>query len=209
VSAGDSRLYAPATERNRAPILAVLEPLLHEGSVLEVASGTGEHITWFATQMPALRFLPSDPDPAHRASIAQWTQALGVTNVAPPLDLDATATAWTLPAAELARLRAVLCINMIHIAPWQATQGLMRNAAAVLPPGGVLYLYGPFRRGGNHTAPSNAAFHESLRARDAAWGVRDLEAVQAQALAHGLTTEQVTEMPANNLSLVLRRTGAP
>ncbi|MCA3142374.1 MAG: DUF938 domain-containing protein [Rhodocyclaceae bacterium] len=205
MSAGDGRLYAPATERNRAPILAVLEPLLLEGSVLEVASGTGEHVTWFAARLPALRFVPSDPDPAHRASIAQWTRALGVTNVAPPLDLDATAAEWTLPAAELARLRAVICINMIHIAPWQATEGLMRNAAAVLPPGGVLYLYGPFRRGGQHTAPSNAAFHESLRAQNPAWGVRDLEAVQAQALAHGLATGQVTEMPANNLSLVLRR----
>lgn len=208
MNAGDGRLYAPATERNRAPILAVLEPLLLEGSVLEVASGTGEHITWFASQLPALRFVPSDPEPAHRASIAQWTRALGVTNVAPPLDLDATAPAWALPAPELARLRAVICINMIHIAPWRATEGLMRNAAAVLPPDGLLYVYGPFQRGGQHTAPSNAAFHESLRAQDPALGVRDLEAVQAQALAHGLATEQVREMPANNLSLVLRRSRA-
>jgi hypothetical protein len=201
----DGRLYAPATQRNREPILAVLEPLLREGTVLEVASGTGEHATWLASRLPALRFLPSDPDHAHRTSIAVWTRALGVPNVAPPLDLDAHAPAWDLPPAELARLRAVLCINMIHIAPWQATEGLMRNAAAVLPHGGLLYLYGPFRRGGVHTAPSNAGFDASLRERDPAWGVRDLEAVQAQAEAHGLATEAVVEMPANNLSVVLRR----
>jgi hypothetical protein len=204
--ADDGRLHAPATQRNREPILAVLEPLLREGAVLEVASGTGEHVTWLASRLPAVEFQPSDPDPSHRASIAAWTRALGVTNVAPPLDLDARAPAWSLPPALAKRLRVVLCINMIHIAPWEATQGLMRHAAAVLPPGGLLYLYGPFRRGGRHTAASNAEFDASLRERDPSWGVRDLEAVQEQAGAHGLATEAVVEMPVNNLSVVLRRT---
>ncbi len=203
--ADDGRLFAPATQRNRDPILAVLEPLLGKGTVLEVASGTGEHATWLASRLPSVRFQPSDPEPAHRASITAWTRALGVSNVAPPLDLDARAATWPLPPEVREQLRAVLCINMIHIAPWEATRGLMRNAAAVLPPGGLLYLYGPFRRQGRHTAPSNAEFDEGLRARDPSWGVRDLEAVEELARAEGLSTESVVAMPANNLSVLLRR----
>jgi hypothetical protein len=145
-------------------------------------------------------FQPSDPDPAHRASIDAWTAALGLANVRPAIALDVTAEVWPVEAAD-----ALLCSNMIHIAPWAAAVGLMRGAGRVLPPGGLLYLYGPYKRGGQHTAPSNAAFDADLRARDAAWGVRDLEAVASLAADNGFAQPTIVEMPANNLSLVFRK----
>ena len=198
----DTRRFAPATVRNRGPILEVLRGVLPaQGSVLEIASGTGEHVVWLAGQLPALTFQPSDPDADNRASIAAWIAASGVTNVNAPLALDATDDRWAIADEP----SAVLCINMIHIAPWPAIPGLMRNAAAVLPPGGVLYLYGPFKLGGMHTAPSNADFDESLRARDPAWGVRDLETVVETARVAGLVLADTVAMPANNLSVVFRR----
>jgi SAM-dependent methyltransferase len=198
---GDARLYAPAAPRNRQPILDVLKPHLPpRGLVLEVASGTGEHVVHFAQARSDLTFQPSDPDPAHRASIDAWTAALGLANVRPAIALDVTAEAWPVDAAD-----ALLAINMIHIAPWAAAEGLMRGAARVLPPGGLLYLYGPYKRGGQHTAPSNAAFDASLRGQDPAWGVRDLEAVINLAAAHGFRAPAVEQMPANNLSLVFRK----
>jgi Protein of unknown function (DUF938) len=198
----DARRFAPATERNRGPILEVLRGVLPaQGCVLEIASGTGEHAVWLAGQLPALTFQPSDPDADNRTSIAAWIAAAGVTNVNAPLALDATDDRWVIASES----SAVLCINMIHIAPWSATLGLMRNAAAVLPPGGVLYLYGPFKRGGMHTAPSNAEFDAGLRARDPAWGVRDLETVVETARMAGLTLADTVAMPANNLSVVFRR----
>lgn len=196
----DARQYAPATQRNRDVILDVLRPVLPaDGLVLEVASGTGEHVVHLAGALPGLAFQPTDPNPEALASIDGWTAAAGVTNVRRPLRLDATAEDWPVAKAD-----AVLCINMIHIAPWAAAVGLFAGAARILAPGAPLYLYGPYRRGGAHTAPSNDAFDQSLKARDPAWGVRDLEAVIGLAAAD-FTGPDITEMPANNLSLVFRR----
>jgi SAM-dependent methyltransferase len=197
----DARLHAPATLRNRQPILEVLAPHLpRSGLILEVASGSGEHVVHFARAHPHLAFQPSDPDAGHRASTDAWAAALGLANVRPAIALDAAAEAWPVETAD-----AVLAINMVHIAPWAAAVGLMRGAARVLPPGGVLYLYGAYKVDGQHTAPSNEAFDASLRAQDPAWGVRDLEAVVAVAGAHGLPAPIVEQMPANNLSLVFRK----
>ncbi len=198
----DPRRYAPATERNRDPILEVLRGILPaRGHVLEIASGTGEHVVWLAQRLPTLTFQPSDPDPANRASIAAWIAHEGTSNASAPLALDATDAHWSIPTVP----DAILCINMIHIAPWAATLGLMRNAAAALPRGGLLYLYGPYKRGGAHTAPSNVEFDENLRARDPAWGVRDLEVVVETAGNAGLALAETVAMPANNLSVVFRR----
>jgi len=202
----DDRCYAPATQRNRDPILAVLRRVLPaSGAVLEIASGTGEHAVWIAANLPGLVIQPSDPDPDNRASIAAWTGFTGVANVRTPLALDVTAPDWHTGAGIPPDIAAILCINMIHITPWAATLGLVRGAGALLPPGGVLYLYGAYKRGGAHTAPSNASFDRSLRARDPDWGVRDLEAVTGAAESAGLGPESVIEMPANNLSVILRR----
>lgn len=201
-----ARLSSPAALRNRDPILAVLRRHLPpSGVVLELASGSGEHVVHFAAALPALSFQPSDPDPVARGSIASHAAAAGLANVRAPLALDAAAERWELPAEVAGQLVAVVCINMIHISPWAATCGLLRGAGAALPPGGLLYLYGPYKRAGRHTAPSNAAFDESLRARDPAWGVRNLEAVLAEAEGRGFTLAEVVEMPANNLSVVLRK----
>jgi len=197
----DDRLYAPAAARNRDAIAAALRDVLPaSGLVLEVASGSGEHIVHLAAQWPELRFQPSDPNPDAGRSIAAWIAASGLGNVAPPLRLDASAADWPITRAD-----AVICINMIHIAPWSASVGLMQGAAAILPKDAPLYLYGPYKRDGAHTAPSNAAFDASLRAQDPAWGVRDLGEVTALALAAGFTTPRIIAMPANNLSLVFRR----
>jgi len=198
--------YSAAAERNREPILAVLRRALPaSGTVLEIASGTGEHAVWFAANLPGIAIQPSDPDDEHRASIAAWTRFTGVANVRAPLAIDVTVPAWEVDEGVPKAIAAVLCINMIHISPWAATLGLMRGAGTLLPPGGALYLYGAYKRGGAHTAPSNASFDASLRARDPAWGVRDLEAVTAAAADAGLAPESVIEMPANNLSVILRR----
>jgi hypothetical protein len=203
----DPRLFSPSTERNRAPIAAVLRQILPaNGAVLEIASGTGEHVAWFAAEFPGLVFQPSDPIPAHRASIAVWTAGAG--NVRTPLALDTTAPEWQTHEGIPEPLAGILCINMVHISPWAATLGLLRGAATLLGGDGVLYLYGAYRREGRHTAPSNAAFDASLRAQNAEWGVRDLEAVVAEAEANGFALEEIVGMPANNLSVILRR-GSP
>jgi hypothetical protein len=200
----DARREAPAVARNRDAILAVLRGLLPEhGLLLEVASGSGEHALHFAPALPGLTFQPTDADPDARASIDAW--CTGVANIRPALALDAAAPGWPVDRAD-----AVLCINMIHIAPWAACQGLMRGAARILPPDAPLVLYGPFRRDGAHTAPSNAEFDESLRARDPEWGVRDLEAVAAEAAGAGFGPPAIIAMPANNLIVAFRRSrGAP
>jgi hypothetical protein len=195
----DLRRIAPAAARNREPILAELRRLLPDrGLVLEVASGTGEHCAHFATNLPGLVFQPSDPDADARASIDAW--CAGIPNIRPALALDAALGDWPLDRAE-----AVLCINMIHIAPWAATPGLLRGAARLLPPGAPLVLYGPFRRDGVTTAPSNEEFDSSLRARNPEWGLRRLEDVAAAAAAEGLGAPDISEMPANNLLVTLRR----
>lgn len=202
----DARLYAPAAARNREPIRQALLPHLPEtGLVLEIASGTGEHIAHLATaSAPGLLFQPSDPEPRARASIDAWAAALGLANLRPAIDLDAAAAHWPVGAAD-----AVVCINMIHIAPWQATVGLLRGAARLLPAGGLLYLYGPFRRDGVPTAPSNEAFDQDLRRQNPAWGLRRLEAVADLAKPAGFAPPAIVDMPANNLSLFFRRLQGP
>ncbi len=195
------RRQAPAAARNRQPILDVLRPRLPaQGLVLEIASGSGEHIVHFAEALPNLVFQPSDPSPEARASIDDWVQELTLDNVRPALALDAAGDVWPLEHAD-----TVLCCNMIHIAPWEAAVGLVVGAGRILPKDGTLYLYGPYRRGGRHTAPSNEAFDLDLRRRDAAWGVRDLEAVAALAEARDFGLPEIIDMPANNLSLVFKR----
>ncbi|HWL47999.1 MAG TPA: DUF938 domain-containing protein [Sphingomonadaceae bacterium] len=203
MTSSDIRRTAPAAARNRDPILAVLRAILPAaGEVLELASGTGEHIVHFAAALPALTWQPSDPDAAARASIAAWTGASGVTNVRAPLALDAAAPPWPVDRAD-----AVVAINMIHISPWAATLGLFAGAATLLAAGAPLYLYGPYIRAGHPTAPSNLAFDGSLRARNPEWGIRTLETVRDVAQSAGFTLESIVEMPANNLSLVWRRAG--
>ncbi|KMO19164.1 DUF938 domain-containing protein [Methylobacterium indicum] len=200
LSTGDA-LFAPAVARNREPILDVLHRLLPaSGLVLEVASGSGEHIIHFASALPRLRWQPTDADPRALRSIAAHAHDTGLDNVLAPQSLDARAQPW-----PVARADAVLAINMTHIAPWSATVGLMAGAGGILPEGGLLYLYGPFRVAGAHTAPSNATFDADLRARDPAWGVRDVEAISEAGLAQGLSLVEGIPMPANNFSLVYRR----
>ncbi|MGI9127713.1 MAG: DUF938 domain-containing protein [Roseomonas sp.] len=197
----DARRFAPAVARNKAAITEVLtHHLPKSGVVLEIASGSGEHALHFAAQFPALIFQPSDPDAACRASIAAWQGEARHANLLPPLALDVMAEAWPVQRADV-----VLCINMIHIAPWGVTRALMRGAARLLPAGGLLFLYGPFRQGGQNTAPSNAEFDAGLRAQDAGWGVRDLEAVAAEAEIAGFAAPLTEAMPANNLSVIFRR----
>lgn len=193
--------HAPAAARNRGPILDVLRPRLPaRGLVLEIASGSGEHAVHFAAALPGLVFQPSDPDEEALASIDAWSAESGLANIRPAVALDAAAPAWPIPRAA-----AVLCSNMIHIAPWPAAAGLIAGSARVLGDDGLLHLYGPYRRGGRHTAPSNEAFDRDLRRRNPDWGVRDLEAVCDLAAAHGFAPPEVIDMPANNLSLVFRR----
>lgn len=199
--ADDPRLFAPATQRNRDAILDVLRGILpRQGLVLEIASGSGEHAIHFAQALPCLVFQPSDPSPEALTSIAAWTQSSGAVNVRPPLLLDAMAETWPREAAE-----AILCINMIHIAPWAATKGLIRHAGRLLTSGAPLILYGPYRRAGRPLEPGNAAFDASLRERDTAWGLRELDEVAALAAEAGFDEPEVIEMPANNLSVVFRK----
>jgi SAM-dependent methyltransferase len=193
--------HAPATERNRDAIADVLREVLPDtGLLLEVAAGTGEHAAYLAPLFPGLLWQPSDPEPDALTSIEAWQADSHAANLLPPIFLDAAALTWPVESAD-----AILCVNMVHISPWSATEGLMRGAARLLSPGGPLLLYGPYRRAGVETAPSNEAFDASLKARDPAWGLRDLEAVQAEAAAQGLGFERLYDMPANNLTLVFRR----
>jgi SAM-dependent methyltransferase len=192
---------SPAVARNRDPILAVLRRHLPaQGTVLEIASGTGEHAAYFATRLPHLTWQPTDADPDALASITAHRAGANAPNLLAPIELDVTAPAWPVTHAD-----AVVSINMIHISPWTAAQGLMTGAAKLIAAGGVLYLYGPFKENGEHTAPSNAAFDASLRARDPRWGVRDVGDVRELADSHGFDFMERVAMPANNLSLVLRR----
>jgi SAM-dependent methyltransferase len=194
----DHRAYAPATERNREPILAVLSRILPpSGLVLEVSSGTGEHAAFFAAALPHLAWQPTDRDERALASIAAHREVAALGNLLPPLMLDASSPDW-----PVARADAVACINMIHIAPWAAAEGLMAGAAQILPPGGALYLYGPYKEGGVHTAESNHRFDMDLQLRDSSWGVRNLEDVVALAAGHGLAHAETVTMPANNHSVV-------
>jgi uncharacterized protein DUF938 len=197
----DHRQYAPATVRNRDFILDVLRDVLPTtGVILEIASGSGEHVVHFARNLPSLVFQPSDPEPDALLSVAAWVKAAQATNVRAPIVLDASRSSWPIASAD-----GIICINMIHISPWDATVGLISGAAAILPPGLPLYLYGPYKRKGFATAPSNQAFDRNLRDRDPTWGLRDLDAVAAIAQSVGFSAPDITEMPANNLSVVFRR----
>lgn len=196
------RRRAPAAERNRDAILAVLARVLPQsGVVLEIASGTGQHAVHCAAALPGIVWQPSDPDANARDSIAAWRAHAGLANLNAPLALDVLSDDW-----GIVNMAAIVCINMIHIAPWAAAEALFRGAGARLDAGGVLYLYGPYRRNGAHTAPSNEAFDQQLRATDPRWGVRDMEAVEALGQKAGLTLVETVAMPANNFSLVFKKT---
>lgn len=195
------RLFSPSAARNRDPVLQALQSILPpQGLALEVASGTGEHVVHFARGLPGWRFQPTEFDETSRRSVSAWIAHEGLTNVAPPVALDARADTWDVEAS--APFDAIISLNMIHIAPWAAAEGLFRGAGRVLRSGGLLFLYGPFQEGGVHNAPSNAAFDESLRGRNPDWGVRDILDLQKCANENGLTLRERQAMPANNQSLV-------
>ncbi|MGY9061813.1 MAG: DUF938 domain-containing protein [Rhodospirillales bacterium] len=201
----DVRLDYPATGRNQEVILDVLkEALPKSGAVLEVASGSGQHITYFAQQIPQLKWQPSDIEAAARASIDAWRNEMGVTEaVHTPIDLDASVDIWSL--GHIKDLNAIMSINMIHISAWEACLGLLKNASRVLPAGGVLYLYGPFKVGGFHIAPSNAEFDLSLQSQNPSWGVRNLDDVAEEALKQNFQLMKTIRMPANNFSVIFNK----
>jgi SAM-dependent methyltransferase len=194
---------SPSTARNKGPILEVLRRTLPaRGLVLEIAAGAGEHAVHNAAALPGLQWRPTDPDPEALASIAAWREHAALPNLLEPLQLDASAPdSWPVDRAD-----AIVNINMLHISPWSATQGLMTGAGRILAPGGVLFLYGPYLEADVATAPSNEAFDQSLRGRNPAWGIRRLDEVTALAARHGLELAERVAMPANNLSVVFRRT---
>jgi SAM-dependent methyltransferase len=215
-SNSDRRQYAPATDRNRDPILSVLQDVLPpDGTVLEISSGTGQHAIFFAPRLAPRRWLPSDISPLALDSIAAWQTDYPCETLYPPIQLDVCQAVWPVepscpPALadfDTTSIQAIVSINMVHISPWDATLGLLAGARRLLPIGGVLYLYGPYKRNGQHTAPSNAAFDVSLRSQNPQWGIRNLEDVIEVAIAHQLTLMNVIEMPANNLSVVFQRRG--
>lgn len=203
--ADDARMFSPSAARNRDPIRDVLVGVLpKEGSVLEVGSGTGEHVVHFAKATPSLTWLPSEFDEASHASIAAWVAHEGLANIKPPIKLDVIGD-WDAQAAG--PFDAVLSCNMIHIAPWAAALGLIAGAGERLNSGGVLIFYGAFKRDGKHTSSSNEAFDASLKARDPDWGVRDVAVVEKEANTRGMTLADVVAMPANNCTVVFRKTG--
>jgi SAM-dependent methyltransferase len=198
--AADPRLYRPHVTRNREPILDVLQRVLPpHGLALEVASGSGEHAAYFAKRLPSISWQPTDPDSEALASIAAHRTDAGAPNLQAPLRLDTMAQQWPVERAD-----ALVCINMIHISPWAASEGLMAGAKRTLRAGGVLYLYGPYRIDGRHTAPSNRDFDAWLQSQDPQWGVRDLTDVTELAARHGFALSETVPMPANNLSVIFR-----
>lgn len=200
-------MHAPATARNRDYILEALKKALPEsGTILEAASGTGEHAVYMAPQLPGRLWLPTDVDAGRLESIAAWAKAEPSPNLLPPMTLDVCSERW--PVEETTPempVTAILAINLIHIAPWKVCLGLMAGAGRILPKGGVLYLYGPYKIDGQHTAPSNEAFDTKLRREDPAWGVRNLNDVEAAAGNAGLVLDEVMDMPANNLSVIFTK----
>ena len=198
---------APATERNREAILSILQNYLpNQGTVLEIASGTGQHAVFFAQQLTPRFWLPTDLDPTNIASIAAWRVEAGAANLLLPRQLDVRDPAWLIDCHLPAPISAIVNINMLHISPWSCCEALFAGAAEVLNQSGVVILYGPFKRDGLHTAPSNAAFDEQLRSQDSAWGVRDLKAVVNIAVEQGFACQNVIEMPVNNFSVVFDKT---
>jgi SAM-dependent methyltransferase len=203
--AADGRQYSPSAARNSGPIREVLARVLpRDGLVLEIGSGTGEHVVCFAKAIPGLRWQPSDADPAARASIAAWIAAEALANVRSPMAIDTRHEVWGVEGD--APFAAILSLNMIHISPWDSALGLIAGAARLLRPDGVLYLYGPFMRSGAHTAPSNGAFDADLRRRDPRWGLRDIDDLVREASPQGLELREIVAMPANNHSLVFVKT---
>jgi SAM-dependent methyltransferase len=197
----DRRISFPHVARNREPILDVLRRVLpREGLVLEIASGGGEHAAYFAGNLPGLRWQPTDANSEMFESIAAHRAAAGVANLLAPLHLDVTSDQWPVERAD-----ALVCCNMIHIAPWAVTEGLIAGAGRTLPRGGLLYLYGPYKIDGRHTAPSNQDFDAKLRGQNPSWGVRDLTDVASLAKRHGFELAETLAMPANNLSVIFRR----
>eukprot|EP00884_Botryococcus_braunii_P015690 jgi/Botrbrau1/2804/Bobra.0125s0015.1 len=191
----------PNASRNALPIIELLRGILPErGLVLELASGAGEHVCAFAEAFPRLTFQPSDLDRTHQNKIQSLMSNLTSKNILPPLCIDTTAQHWPISHAD-----AVICINMIHIAPFEACEGLMRGAANIIAPGGYLYLYGAYKIDGQHTAPSNEAFDRALRSSNPAWGVRDLEVVKDAAQRHGLSFVKCVDMPSNNFSVIFQQ----
>jgi len=206
----DGRLDAAAFHRNHAPIWAVLEKFLlgQTGDVLEAGSGTGQHVVHFARHAPDITWWPSDLNEAHLRSIEAWLKHSGLPNIRPPQRIDLSDPAWASAMGESggpAELLAIFCANVIHIAPWRVAEGLFAGAARYLRADGRLFLYGPFKRDGKHTALSNAVFDTSLRDRDAEWGVRDIADVEKLGLREGLALVETVPMPANNLILVFAR----
>ncbi|TIX51830.1 DUF938 domain-containing protein [Alteraurantiacibacter aquimixticola] len=192
---------APAAARNRESIADVLaEELPDSGTVLEIASGTGEHVTLFAERFPQLNWQPSDPDAEARASIAAWSAEAGLANIAPPLEVDASALDWPVEAAD-----AIICINMVHISPVAASEGLLAAAGRMLPSGAPLIFYGPWLEEGVETVESNLAFDASLKSRNPQWGLRRAEWMEALAASHSLRRTRRVAMPANNIMLVYRK----
>jgi hypothetical protein len=201
----DRRQYAPATERNREPILEVLSKILpSKGNILEIASGTGEHAVFFAPRLVPRNWIPCDPNPQLRDSISAWHEHYPTDNLHSPLDIDARMSRWIVEDREIV-INAIVNINMIHIAPWDACLGLMAGAGRILPVDGILYLYGPYKQNGKHTAPSNAAFDQLLRQQNPQWGVRDLEDVVEVAKRESLKLQELVSMPANNFSVIFHK----
>jgi hypothetical protein len=197
------RLFSPSAERNKAPISAVLSQVLPEyGVVLEVGSGTGQHVVEFARVTPNLIWQPGERDADCLRSICAWVSVEALSNVRPPLHLDVSALPWPIDSAA-----ALVCINMIHIAPWSATKALFQGSRLLLKGGGLLCLYGPFKRQGQHSSPSNKSFDALLRRQDREWGVRDIGDVSHLADQTGLDLHQTHEMPSNNLTLVIAKRG--
>src|SRR6202163_439909 len=206
----DGRLDAPAFHRNHQAIWAALQPFLagKSGDVVEAGSGTGQHVADFARRSPRITWWPSDLNEQHLKSIAAWRAHAGLANIRPPLRIDLSDPVWCSQMHDGSgpgQLLAVFCANVIHIAPWRVAEGLFAGAVRYLRADGRLFLYGPFKRGGKHTAISNSVFDESLRAQNAEWGVRDVEAMEKLAAGVGLKLIEIAEMPANNLTLVFER----
>ncbi len=201
----DARQYAPATERNREHILKVLKRVLPPtGNILEIASGTGEHSVFFSPHLQPRHWIPSEPNPMLRDSIMAWQKHNPSDNLHPPFDIDARESVWAVETEGI-EIADIVNINMIHISPWSTCLGMMAGAGRLLPTGGVLYLYGPYKQGGQHTGTSNLAFDESLRAQNYEWGIRNLEDVIATAEKEGLQFVEIVQMPANNLSVVFHK----
>jgi hypothetical protein len=203
----DDRQYAPATDRNRDPILTVLHQILPtQGTILEIASGTGQHAIHFAPALAPRTWQPSEPTPQGRASIRAWAAAEPIENLLDPIDLDVCAPRWPVEGEPIdPAITAIVTINLIHIAPWAACLGLLAGANRILPIGGVLYLYGPYKQQNVPLAPGNEMFDGSLRSQNPAWGLRDLETVAEAAAIENLILKTVIEMPANNLSVVFEK----